>query len=335
MERRITYSFDYKKYSDELKKSYPIIGVFNMKVDYDCFTINNLDILMNVLKKIILNPIIQEKEITNDENEEDITCLAKQAKEIFNKLFANKNLVIYGHGGAGKKIIESDGMRCQYADLGSHFIGLTKTNDSLKVLNNWPHHNASQIAIMALNKTECNPIYIQREAKNSYDTEVNLIPNEYFAGYYDAITGTFVANPNFKIEHEYDERATGYVFDERFSQSNLSCNDSNICDLYDVLERINQVMYMASNMCYLSQKGYIDVLKQISVLIKKAYSIQKILNPEYIEKLKKEEELEMQKKLKEQENSTNVFPVIQDNWLDEWDDSKKDSNDLKNSYKSK
>lgn len=335
MEKRTTYSFDYEKYSDELKKLYPIKGVFDMTVDYDCFTIDNLDKLMNVLKEIMFNPIIQEKETINEEIEEDITCLPKQAKEVFDKLFANKDLVIYGHGGAGKEIIESDGMRCQHANLGSHFVGLSKTNASLTALNNWPHRNASQIAIMALNKTECNPIYIQREAENLYDTETNLIPNEYFAGYYDAITGTFVVNPNFKTEHEYDERATGYVFDERFSMGYLSCNDSNIRDLYGVLERISQVMYMASNMCYLSQKSYVDVLKQLSILIKKAYSIQKILNPDYIEELKKVEELEMQKGFEEQENSNDDFPKIPDDWLDEWDDSEKNSNDMENSHNSK
>lgn len=309
------YCFNYEEYFNAFEQIYPIKGSgFNLKIDYDGFTKKNLDKLFNILTKILNNPKIKEKEIYEIPKEE-INCLPKQTIETFNKLFDNKELAIFGHGGAGKEIIESEGMYCRYPDLGSHFLQLTKTNESLNQLNDWPHLGSKQILIMALNNEELNPIYIKTDSKNSHNEEY-LIPNEYFVGYYDTESKFFYLNPNFKMEHKYDERATGYVFDEEFFPTAIDINDSNIINLYRTLEKIFNVLYMASIKVNLSKRGYIEVTKQILKYMNEACKIQDILTPEYIEKLKQNE----QEKI-EFENNNNIENNFDDSiWsFDGWD----------------
>jgi len=295
------YCFNYEEYYNAFKEIYPTKGyAFNLKINYENFTKENLDKLFNILTNILNNPLIKEKE-NYEIIEEEITCLPNQTIEVFNKLFDNKALAIFGHGGAGKKIIESEGMYCRYPNLGSHFLQLSKTNESLSQLNDWPHLGSKQILIMALNNEELNPIYIKKSKKNSLNEEY-LIPNEYFVGYYDTDSKLFYLNPNFKIEHKYDELATGYVFDEEFFPLEINLDDVNIINLYRNLEKIFNVLYMASIKVNLSRRGYIEVTKQILKYMNDSYKIQDTLTPEYIENLKQNE----QKKIELENNNNDI-----------------------------
>ena len=307
------YCFDYEKYMEVLDRLYPTEGI-SQNLNYDDFTQNNYDTLMKVLSDILEKPKLKDvKELEFDE--EEITCLPDQAKKIFDQLFENKNLRIYGHGGAGKEIVESKGMKCKYNNLGSHFIQLTKTNESLSQLNNWHHKSSNQIAILVLNVTEYNPIYIDNKVNEDYEDRY-MIPNEYFAGYYDAIEQKFILNKNFKIEHNYDEHNTGYIDEERMLGRGFS-DDEKINELSQILNKIGLIMFFASTTSNLSRHGYSEVKKSILSLTRKAGEIQKILSPEYIQKLKEEQNKTLN--YSDDENNMNFFETDQDLNFDDWD----------------
>lgn len=276
------YTFDNDSYYNLLEKLYLNNGFI---FDYDCLTKENLEQLEECLNKVIDNPILREK-VSYREKGEEITCLPEQAKVVFDALFDNEDLVLYGHGGCAEEIINSGTFNCRYAELGSHFIPLDNTNESLSLLNNWPHRGASQIAIMALNVTEYNPIYKERDAISTYDTDVYSISSEYFVGYYDNEKSKFILNPNFKTIHDYDPECTLYEDNEKYYGLSLRVSDPNVREFLFILYKINCVLFFASNR-NLSERGYLNVKKQIKEYMKQAWKLQQSFTDEYIEELKK------------------------------------------------
>lgn len=280
------YYFDYKKYSDILDETYPMTGL-NDYLDYNTLTYDNFEKIKKVLEEVINNPKLKDYKVDEYRKYEELTCLSENAKQAFDQLFSNPDIYLYGHGGNAKEIIESEGFRCRYANLESHFIPLEHTNESLSKLDNWPHRGYNEIAILALNNTEYNPIYKERERKNTYDTDIYTIPNEYFAGYYDSETKTFTPNPNFKLTHEYNPEITRYEDEDRYSYR-LHTQDQLINDYFRNLDKIRNILFFSKGR-NLSKKGYIDVKSQAMNLLNKANEIQNKLSTEYIENLTKSE----------------------------------------------
>lgn len=276
------YYFEWEKYGDALEELYPIIGIGGF--DVSILTKDRLDKLMKVLHSVISDIKSREKTDLYDVDEE-ITCLSEQAKVSFEGLFANKDLILYGHGGAVDKIVESGKFTCKCCDLGSHFVCLEKSNESLSKLNAWPHRRHTQIAILALNAHEHNPIYIDNSAVESARDNYE-IPLEYFAGWYDAVRQLFVPNPMFKVSHSYNPAATIYPGQEHYSGSfrGINLRDNLICDFIYNLELIRYLL-IHSSIKGLNLNGLMEIQKQFLRYIEKAYQLQEHITPEYLEKV--------------------------------------------------
>lgn len=306
------YCFNSDEFSEAIEKIYSVVGMYS-HLEYSNLSMENFLKLKQILDDTINNPQLKEK-VVRIKNEEEITCLPEQAKKVFDQLFDNENLCLYGHGGEAKDIIESEGFRCRYADLSSHFLPLEKTNNSLNLLNNWPHKNASKIAILALNITEYNPIYKQREARNTDDTDIYTIPNEYFVGYYDSKEKSFVLNPNFRVNHDYNPENTIYQNEKYFGRILPKTQDETILEFFRILNKISNVLFFSSLM-NLSKESYINVKKQVLNYMGKAEKLQNKFTPEYLENLKKVEELQVNESKQDDAKIYN-----NDDWnFDDWD----------------
>lgn len=284
--------FDKEKVSDYLEildEKYKIGGGNYHHIDYSLFTKENFDSVIDKLKDALYSSVEKESEIAEKEPEK-IICFDEKTNKFFNELFKDEDLIIFGHGGAAEKIMESGEFRCRYANLGSHFLGLEKTNSSLAKLNSWPHMNCPQVAIMALNRREFMPLYYKRSSKSQYDTDNYSIPTEYFVGYYDASKGEFILNPNFKKRHELDPSLTLYYNEEKFSYPSIANSDQNVRELYYELRRIGYIMYTAGET--LDKKGFKQLEKQIEELMLKTYEYQSKLTSEYLIEAKEKEEKE-------------------------------------------
>ena len=270
------YELDHNRYMDLFYDLYKTIGLDDELVK-ESFTDANFNKLLIELEDIIANPIITEIEDVSDAKEE-ITIFQEKTNQFFNELLKDDDLVLYGHGGAGKAIIESE-FHCRYANLQSHFLGLSKNNESLAKLKNWPHMGCTQIAIMALNQKEFNPIYRERKQNNSYDQDIYTIPNEYFVGYYDASSDTFHQNPNFKRRHEYDPTCTIYPREEFSNALKWANGPEEAAKLYNELKEISLIMLFSSYQP-IDELGYKNILAQIKDHIEKAKKLQRQIKPE-------------------------------------------------------
>lgn len=271
------YYFDYKKYVDTYQRLYPVMGAM-MRLDYSSLTKENLDKLIDVLQSVIVDVKVKDKIIDGVSNEE-ITCLSEQAKSAFDELFSNSDLAFYGHSGNVDEIMKSGVFRCRYANLGSHFVSLSKNNKSLSKLNDWPHGGYKKIIILALNKYEYNPLYIARESKGSYDPDIYSIPIEYFAGYYDVEKQEFVANPKFKTTHEYNPNAS--IYQKELAYNGPITSSSDVDEFMKSLKTIESILIVSSENG-LSINGLKEVKKQIIDLINKVYSLQETFTSNYL-----------------------------------------------------
>ena len=267
---------------NELYKEIP--GLYPELVT-ECYTEDNLIKVINKIQEIIDNPIITEEEMPKV-NKEEITCFDEETNKKLNEIFSNNDLAFFGHGGAGETIINTE-FKCKYPNLLSHFIPLSQTNESLSQFKAWPHKNCPQIAVMALNMHEYNPIYKPFKGEGSSGETLYSIANDYFVGYYDNDKGEFILNPNFKMRHEFDEECT--VYQKEISVHAVSGPDE-IVKFDKELGNIISILNSASNVTYLDEQGYKEVKEQILHKIKNLKELQDVITPEYIDKLEKKTE---------------------------------------------
>lgn len=270
------YEFSYNEFSDLFNELYKTDGL-DETLRKESFTKENFNLILKELQKIISNPLILE--ISEEKDDKEIIDIFQEStNKEFNELLADDDLMFFGHGGAGKKIIETE-FHCRYPNLQSHFVGLSKTNKAFEMLKNWPHKGCNEIAIMALNKKEFNPIYREREQENVYDQDIYTIPNEYFVGYYDAVEDKFYKNPNFKRRHEYDPTCTIYPREEFQTALRWMRGPEVAAKLYNEIREIILIMLFSSYQT-IDEDGYKNILEQIDNHINKAIKLQEQITPE-------------------------------------------------------
>ena len=284
MKKEISYYYDYDLFLEKLDELYPqsfSVNTSNL-CDFSCLNRDNLCKLIDVLKKTMTNIKVEKKEIVENPYEK-LENFSDEVIEVFDDLFSNPDLMIFGHGGEVDKIMNSE-FRCRYANLDSHFVPLVHTNESLENLFDWPHLGCKKIMIMALNRREFNPIYGVREKTSDYDTDIYNIPLEYFVGYFDAEKNIFVKNPFFKTKHEYNSDLKEYIVDNKRYFSN---DEKYVKEFLDALSTI-RFLLVYSKIYSLDLNGIKMVESQLLELIEKAYMYQEKLTPEYLDSLKQE-----------------------------------------------
>lgn len=258
MEKVKAYYFDGSEFGDKLKETFPtdLMG----EVSSNAYSEEKVLALLDLAKSTIENPKSREAVLDTLEKE-DITCLPDKVKDKILSLFDDPDILIYGHGGAAGEILKSGKMKCKYANLESHFVPLSPTNQSLNNLNHWVHRDASQILIMGINRREFNPVFREEDKRYS-------ISSDYFMGYYDRDKEEFVENPNFKKRHEYKEgkpsielHVGGYYANRAYAE------DEEFNQVLRNLENINLIMAI-SKYVPLNKEGIEDVSRQVSYFIK-------------------------------------------------------------------
>lgn len=305
------YEFDSELYYKKLEELYPTTTrLLGNTIDYNCFTEENLNKIMDVTKEIIDNPIIKEVEI--EDTKENINIFNERTNETINEIFHDDELVFFGHGGRAKEIIDTE-FKCRFSNLSSHFVPLDCTNESLELFKKWPHRNAKQIAVLALNKYEYNPIYKELETNSNYDENKYSISSDYFVGYYDSEKNEFIKNPNFKKRHDFDPECTIYQ-DESLQMSMTSIDGPEIInDFYNKLQLISRIMFFSSIKSMLDDIGYKKVCQKILYELKNLKELQNKITPEYLQELIDE--------YNKSKNSDNEYDNnISDDWIDDWGD---------------
>lgn len=283
------YQFDSSNLTDLKKELYKTIPAIYPELVPECFTDDNLVKVINEIQRILDNPIVTEEEIPERKSEE-ITCFDEETNKKLNEIFSNKDLVFFGHGGAAEEIINSR-FECKYPNLLSHFIQLEDTNESLSQFKSWPHKNCPQIAIMALNIHEYNPIYKTYKGRGSGNETMYSISNDYFIGYYDNDKGEFILNPNFKERHEYDEECTTYQ--DVFSAPAVSGPDEMI-EFNTIVSETGILLRNSSHKVYLDEKGYKEVKENVLHKMKRLKELQDIIKTKYADLISgKKETVEM------------------------------------------
>lgn len=258
MEKVKAYYFDGSEFGDKLKETFPtdLMG----EVSSNAYSEEKVLALLDLAKSTIENPKSREAVLDTLEKE-NITCLPDKVKDKILSLFDDPDILIYGHGGAVGEILKSGKMKCKYANLESHFVPLSPTNQSLNNLNHWVHRDASQILIMGINRREFNPVFREEDKRYS-------ISSDYFMGYYDRDKEEFVENPNFKKRHEYKEgkpsielHVGGYYANRAYAE------DEEFNQVLRNLENINLIMGL-SKYVPLNKEGIEDVSRQVSYFIK-------------------------------------------------------------------
>ncbi len=277
--KKIAYYFDDSKYSELLDEVFPTNPMNpTASVSFSLYNRYTMDQIMDVLDGIILNPKTREVEVEEREREE-ITCLPDKVKNKIVSLFEDDDLLLYGHGGNAKEILETGKMMCKYCNIPSHFIPLSLTNESLAKLKHWEHRDAHQILIMGLDQREFNPIY--RKEEKGYS-----IPSEYFLGYYDRDLEDFMVNPEFKRRHEYrDEDPAIELHPGEFYPDRFFCEQENFNIILGCLGNIGQILGI-SKYFPLDKQGLEDVEKQVDYLRKNIYDEEDKITPEVTAKFR-------------------------------------------------
>lgn len=277
--KRIAYYFDDSKYSELLDEVFPTNPMNpTASISFSLYNRYTMDQIMDVLDRVILNPKTREVEACGRKREE-ITCLPDKVKNKIVDLFQDDDLLLYGHGGNAKEILETGKMMCKYCNIPSHFIPLSLTNESLSKLNHWEHRDAHQILIMGLDQREFNPIY--RKEEKGYG-----IPSEYFLGYYDRDLEDFIVNPEFKRRHEYrDEDPAIELHPGEFYPDRFFCEQENFNTILGCLGNIGQILGI-SKYFPLDKQGLDDVEKQVDYLRKKIYDEEDKITPEVTAKFR-------------------------------------------------
>ena len=192
----VSYYYDGSKFSELLEEKFPSSAFEGVSIDE--YSEDKVNEMMETLSEVLLNPKSKIMELP-ERTRENITCLSEKVREQIMSLFDDEDLLLYGHGGNAKEILETGKMYCHYNSTPSHFLPLSQTNESLDNFNHWPHKDAHQILIMGINQREFNPLF-KKEENGHYS-----IPSEYFLGYYDRDLEEFVPNPEFKKRHEYKD----------------------------------------------------------------------------------------------------------------------------------
>ena len=281
------YTFNKEELNDLIEKLYPVEPGLYPRLDIKSFTKENLDRIISSIKRIIENPIIED--IEEDKKEEKITCFSEETNKKMEEIFHNPDLLFYGHGGNAKAIMD-DKFKCHYPNLGSHFVPLEGTDESLEKLKHWPHKESRYIAIMALNKHEFNPLYKERDRESSYDTDVYSIENEYFVGYYDAENDSFIPNPNFKTRHDFDPSTQLYPEEMVPNRGLQVSGEKEAIDIYSEIEKISIILFCSSRF-QLDEIGYKKFEQQILFRINKLMELQEKITPEILNKQEEKKEV--------------------------------------------
>lgn len=258
MEKVKAYYFDDCEFEDKLKETFPanLMG----EVSGNAYSEEKVLALLELAKSTIENPKSREA-VLNTLEKENITCLPDKVKDKILSLFDDPDILIYGHGGAAEEVLKSGRMKCKYANLESHFVPLSPTNQSLDNLNHWFHRDASQILIMGVNRREFNPVF--RKEDEGYS-----ISSDYFMGYYDRDKEEFVENPNFKKRHEYKEGKPDIELHiGEYWANGIYAEDEEFNQVLRNLENINLIM-VVSKYVPLNKEGIEDVSRQVSYFIK-------------------------------------------------------------------
>ena len=275
----VSYYYDGSKFRELLDEKFPS-SLFN-GVSIDEYSEDKVNEMMETLNEVLLNPKSKIMELP-ETTRENITCLPEKVRDKIMSLFDDEDLLLYGHGGNAKEILETGKMYCYYNNIQSHFMPLSQTDESLDNFNHWPHRDAHQILIMGINQREFNPLF-KREENGHYS-----IPSEYFLGYYDRDLEEFVPNPEFKKRHEYkDEDPSIELHTGEFIGT---CYYTSKQENFNrILQDFDNIGMLLSNSSYLplDKKGIEDVSKQVSYFARDTYNQVKKLTPEVISNFKR------------------------------------------------
>ena len=275
----VSYYYDGSKFSELLEEKFPSSAFEGVSIDE--YSEDKVNEMMETLSEVLLNPKSKIMELP-ERTRENITCLSEKVREQIMSLFDDEDLLLYGHGGNAKEILETGKMYCHYNSIPSHFLPLSQTNESLDNFNHWPHKDAHQILIMGINQREFNPLF-KKEENGHYS-----IPSEYFLGYYDRDLEEFVPNPEFKKRHEYKDEDPSIEL-----QTGDYINDSTAISKQEYFSRILQnfdnirLLLSISSYSPLDKKGIEDVSKQVSYFARDTYNQVKKLTPEVISNFKR------------------------------------------------
>lgn len=274
------YSLNSMAFYDTYDNLYKKIGK-TLEIDYNTLTMENLNKLMKVLTDIILNPIEIEDKV--ERRKGNISCLDDESNQIFNNLFNDPHIKVYGHGTfSAKEIFDSGIFKCEYPNLSSHFLMLDNNDESISKVKKWPHKNSSQVLILAIDDREYYPIYKEENSITINMRSEHSMPIEYFVGYYDAEHKQFIKNDKFKIEHKYNPEYT-LRGDEEF-HSVLACSyDKNVSEFVKIIEKIHNILLkLAKRKINLNTLKYIQV--ELTNHMKRLYELQSLFTKEYLSK---------------------------------------------------
>lgn len=307
------YVFNCDKLSDLIDNLYPTRGLIE-SIDFNILTEENCKILVDSILDIINNP---EKEIIDDLdlNINKISIFDEETNNKLNKIFSNKDLMFFGHGGDAKTIINNE-FHCHYLTLDSHFLRLNISDEGLSIFYHWPHKDAHQVAIMALNIHEFTPIF--KINNNPYSSDKYVIDNSYFVGYYDRDLAKFIENPNFKSEHGYDPDAKYFEMDQLEMGITSPEGPEEVKEFFVSIRKIARILLFANKKKILNDHGLVNLQKYILDSLKTIIELQSKFTPqlfeEYNEILKNENEEEIEDDLTDDEK-----PYVLGGLDDDWD----------------
>ena len=303
------YSFDSEKLRTFIEDLYPFEGILNPTIDFNLLSKDNFELMCKCIMDVIENPIITEVDDFVPYRQQ-ITIFDDETNKTLNEIFSNNDLMFFGHGGNGKVIMDTE-FRCRYSAIDSHFVPLQINDETLAMFKDWPHKSASQIAIMALNIHEFNPIYKYTDDPQRIDKF--SIDNEYFVGYYDNSLGKFISNPNFKANHEYNPEATGYEIDNVDMGIVTPSDLPEVREYFRLLYKISRALYFGSTSKYLDEHGALQMKKQVLNTLKKLTELQNQFTPEFFDEYNKKVEEERRKA--EEESGPTLGGQSDDDWI--------------------
>ena len=124
----VSYYYDGSKFSELLEEKFPSSAFEGVSIDE--YSEDKVNEMMETLSEVLLNPKSKIMELP-ERTRENITCLSEKVREQIMSLFDDEDLLLYGHGGNAKEILETGKMYCHYNSIPSHFLPLSQTNESL------------------------------------------------------------------------------------------------------------------------------------------------------------------------------------------------------------
>ena len=127
----VSYYYDGSKFSELLEEKFPSSAFEGVSIDE--YSEDKVNEMMETLSEVLLNPKSKIMELP-ERTRENITCLSEKVREQIMSLFDDEDLLLYGHGGNAKEILETGKMYCHYNSIYPLLIFLNRNTYYIPLL---------------------------------------------------------------------------------------------------------------------------------------------------------------------------------------------------------